>query len=249
MTNVLTMDNLREVFSYPFRDTKWIEKFLIGSLISLGSFLILPSFLLYGYFAKILRDAIEGHEISLPEWDDWEKKFIDGAKLFAVGLIYMFPLILFFIFTYVVLFAGALGTEYIDPYDETMLPVWTLISFLGTFGWMVLFGLGLFLSLIMGLFFPTILCHVIAKDDFSAAFKIKEWWNIFRANLWGFFISYLLILGLFFVLNFVYQILSMTIVLCCLAPFIFFPGSFYIMTTTGVLFGQAYRDGVQNLEA
>ena len=119
----------------------------------------------------------------------------------------------------------------------------------GTFTWIVLFGLGLFLGLIMGLFTPAILCHVVAKDDFSAAFQVREWWRIFRANLWGFTISYLVLLGLFFVLNFVYQILAMTIVLCCLAPFILLPGSLYIMTTTSVLFGLAYRDGVQLSEA
>jgi len=249
MSKSLTSENLRQVLSYPFRDPKWLEKFLIGSLLFLVSFLVLPLLLIYGYFAEMLRNAIAGMELALPEWDDWEKKFTDGAKLFLIGLIYMAPIALFFIFIYIFLFAGAIGTEFIDSNNDTFSPIWTIVSLFGTFGWMVLFGLGLFLSLLMGLITPAMICHVIAEDDFSAAFRFREWWNIFRANLSGFAITYVLVLGLFTILNFIYQILAMTIVLCCLAPFILFPGSFYIMAATSVLFGQAYREGVQNINA
>ena len=124
-----------------------------------------------------------------------------------------------------------------------------ITSMLGTFGGMALFGLGLVLTFIVGLITPAMICHVIAEDDFSAAFRFREWWNIFRANLSGFAITYLIVLGLFTILNFVNQILYMTIILCCLLPFIMIPATFYIMTTTSVLFGQAYREGVQNINA
>ena len=109
MSTSLTSTNLREVLSYPFKDPKWVEKFLIGSLLSLGSFFVLPLFLIYGYLAEILRNALKGKELSLPEWDEWEKKFIEGAKLFAVGLIYMAPLMIFFVFIYIFLFAHHLS--------------------------------------------------------------------------------------------------------------------------------------------
>lgn len=245
MSETLTSENLREVLSYPFRDPKWLEKFLIGSLLFLVSFLVLPLLLIYGYFAEMLRNAIEGKELSLPEWDEWEKKFTEGARLSLIGLISMLPLAIFFIFVFVFLFAGVLGIEFIDYSNDAL---WTITSMLGTIGGIVLFGLGFIFTLIMGLITPAMICHVVAEDDFSAAFRFREWWSIFRANLSGFAITYLIVVGLFFILNFVNQILSMTIILCCLLPFIMIPATFYIMTATSVLFGQAYREGIQNLD-
>jgi hypothetical protein len=247
MSKSLTSENLRDAFTYPFQDPKWFEKFLIGSLFILGGFLILPLFLIYGYFAEMLRNAIEGKELSLPEWDEWEKKFTEGAKLFLVGLIYVLPLGLFFLIIYIFLLAGAIGPEYIDYDNDLYAPIWAIVSMIGTFGWMVLFGLGLLVTLVFGAISPAMICHVVVENDFSAAFRIREWWSIFRANLSGFAVTYLLVLGLITALNFIYQFLVMTVILCCFSPFILIPGTFYIMTAVSVLFGQAYKEGIQNL--
>jgi hypothetical protein len=247
MAESLTSDNLRTVFTFPFQDSKWLEKFLIGSLLFLVSFLILPLFLIYGYSVELMRMAIEGRELALPEWDEWEKKFIDGAKLFVIGLIYTLPFAFLFIVVYVLIFAGALSTEFMDYTGDPSSPFWMVPSLLGTFGGMALFGLGFILALVVGVLMPAMIGHVVATDDFSAAFRINEWWGIFRANLSGFVITYLLVLGLFTALNFVTQILYMTVILCCLLPFIFIPATLYIMVATSVLFGQAYREGAESL--
>ena len=121
MSESLTSENLREVLSYPFKDPKWLEKFLIGSLLFLASFLVLPLLLIYGYFAEMLRNAIEGKELSLPDWDDWEKKFADGARLSLIGLIYMLPLAIFFVFVFVFLIAGTIGTDSSIPIPTLLL--------------------------------------------------------------------------------------------------------------------------------
>jgi hypothetical protein len=249
MSESLTSDNLRKVFTFPFQDPKWLEKFLIGSLLLLVSFLVLPIFLIYGYFAGLMQMAIEGNELSLPEWDSWEKKFTDGIKLFFVGLIYTLPFPLFFIVGYMVLFGSAIASDMVEIGGDPSSPFWLIPSLLSSFGSIAIFGLGLILVLIAGLFMPAMIAHVIATDDVSAAFRISEWWGIFKANLSGFVISYLIVLGLFTALNFVSQFLYMTVVLCCILPFIFIPATLYIMVTTSVLFGQAYREGVQNLQS
>jgi len=247
MTESINTDYLKKVFTFPFQDPKWTEKFLIGSLLFLSSFLILPLFVVYGYSVELMRMAIEGKELALPEWDQWEKKFSDGIKILVVGLIYALPLILFFIVGYLLIIFGGFGTELID-FGEDSSPFWVLPSILGTFGGIALFGLGTILTLIVGVFMPAMMGHVIAKDDISAAFHFKEWWQIFKANLAGFIISYLLIFGLFTALYVITQILSITVIFCCLLPFLYIPITFYIMVTTSVLFGQAYREGVQNLQ-
>ncbi len=249
MAESLTSDNLRKVFTFPFRDPKWLEKALIGSLLLLVGFLFLPIFLIYGYFVALMRLAIEGGELTLPEWDAWEKKFTDGIKLFIVGLIYTLPFVFFFIVGYSFFFASAIGTEMIEIRGDPSSPFWMIPSFLGTFGSLALFGIGFILVLTAGVFMPVIMAHVIATDDISAAFRFGEWWEIFRANLSGFVITYLLVLGLFTALNFVSQILYMTLVLCCILPILFIPAMLYIMVITSVLFGQAYHEGVQNLQS
>jgi hypothetical protein len=248
MAKTFTSENLQTVFTYPFQDAKWLEKFFVGSLLFLLGFTLLPMFLIYGYFAEIVRNSIAGKELLLPDWDEWEKKFTDGAKLFIVGLIYSLPMILLFMIIFLFPFVGAIGAEFFASMGDADELLWTITSLIGTFGWMVMFGLTLIISLLMGLITPAVVCHVIAEDDFSAAFQFSDWWKIFRANLAGFAITYLLVMGLLTLLNFFYQILAMTIVLCCLAPFILIPGTFYIMVASSALFGQAYREGVQSLQ-
>lgn len=249
MADSLTSENLKRVFTFPFQDPKWHEKFLIGSLLFLVSFLFLPIFPIYGYFAEVMRLAIEGRDLLLPEWDPWEKKFTDGIKLFVVGLIYTLPFIFLFILGYMFLFLGAAGSEVGDFSTDPSSPFWALPSMLGAFGSMAFFGLSFILVFIIGVFIPAATAHVVATDDLSAAFHFSEWWAIFRANLSGFIINYLLVFGLFTALSVVFQILYMTIILCCIAPFLLIPASLYIMVITGALFGQAYREGVQNLQS
>ena len=249
MAETLTSDNLQKIFSFPFQDPKWGEKFLIGSLLFLASFLLLPIFLIYGYFVELMRMGIEGRELSLPEWDLWDKKFTDGVKLFVVGLIFAIPLLLLIFLGYFLMFAGVVGTELIDFSADPSSPFWAIPSMFGTFGGMAFFGLSFMLVLVLGVFMPAATAHVVATDELTAAFRFSEWWAIFRANLSGFVITYLLVFGLFTALNIVLQILSMTIILCCITPFLLTPATLYIMVTTGVLFGQAYREGVQNLQS
>ena len=248
MADSLTSENLQKVFTFPFQDPRWLEKFLIGSLLFLVSFLFLPILPIYGYFTEVMRIAIEGKELSLPEWDAWERKFTDGIKLFVVGFIYTLPFILLFILSYVFLFVGTAGSDLVDSTTDPSSPFWAIPSMLGAFGGMAFIGLSFFLALIIGIFMPAVIAHVVATDDLSAAFRVREWWGIFRANLSGFIITYLLMFGLITALNIVLQIFYMTIILCCIAPFLLIPASLYIMVTTGVLFGQAYREGVQNLQ-
>jgi len=248
MAKSLTSENLHQVFSYPFQDSKWLEKFLIGSLLFLASIFFLPTFLVYGYLAEVMRLAIEGRELALPVWDDWEKKFTDGAKLFLVGLIASFPFIFLFVLGYLFVLAGAIGTDLVDFSSDVTSPFWVLFPMLGSFGGLALFGLSTILGLIVGLLVSAMIAHVVATDDISAAFRIKEWWEIFRANTSGFIITYLLTFGLMTAVNIVSQVLYMTIVGCCIVPFLLLPAMFYIMIVISVLFGQAYKEGVQNLQ-
>ena len=251
MTTSFTSDDLQALVKFPFQDPQWKSKLGIGSLIMLAGFIIpiVPIFFLYGYCALIMRGIIvDRKEAFLPEWDDWGKLFIDGVKIFGITLIYMLPFILLMIVGYAVFFATAMIPAFTYNPDTGsnpggFFPVIGVIIFMGTF------GVGMLLMLIISFFLPAIVTHAIATDEFSAAFRFREWWDIFTANIGGFVIAYVILAGFWIAMSVVLQVLYFTIVLCCLVPFIIIIVYLYMMVIGSVMFGQAYRDGVDKLNA
>src|SRR5690606_36541139 len=54
---------------------------------------------------------------------------------------------------------------------------------------LVIFGSMCFIvpvSLVLGVIIPVAEVHVVEKGEFAAAFQLKAWWSIFRANISGF---------------------------------------------------------------
>jgi hypothetical protein len=248
-------DNLKALLAFPFQDDDWKNKFLIGSLIVFAGFVIplIPFFFLYGYMMQIMHHIIvDKDKPRLPAWDDWGKLFVDGLKLLGVALIYMLPVVVLFMIGFFIVFLlpllgipiAAIGGEENPEVAGAAFGILTLVSMLAYF---VLFGLGMILALLIGVILPAVLGHVVATDDFGAAFRFKEWRAIFRANLGGFLLAYLVLIVVSMVVNSVLVLLYCTIILCCFVPFLTAPVTLYLVVIAGALFGQAYRDGVQRL--
>ncbi len=79
-------------FNYVFEDEKWIEKVLIGGLVSLIP--LLGVFLVYGYVIELVRNVRRREPAPLPEWDRWGDKLADGFKIFIIMLAWSIPLII-----------------------------------------------------------------------------------------------------------------------------------------------------------
>ncbi|MFC1976340.1 DUF4013 domain-containing protein [Chloroflexota bacterium] len=254
-TQSFSTEHLQTLLAFPFKDEDWKNKFVIGSLVVFASFAIplIPLFFVYGYMVQIMRRIIvEKGELFLPEWDDWGKLFVDGLKLLGVALIYMLPVMILFMVGFFMMFflpmlgipIAAIGGEENPEAAGAAFGVLTIVIMAG---FSVLFGLGMILSIAIGVVMPAILGHVVATDDFSAAFRLKEWWAVFRANLSGFLIAYGIIILMSIVLSSAFTILYCTIILSCLVPIITAPVTMYLIVIYGAIFGQAYRDGVQKL--
>ncbi len=82
---------------FVFEDEKWIEKVLIGGLVSLIP--LVGSFLIIGYIVKLVRNVRNGDPQPLPEWADWGELLVDGLKLFVVYFLWSLPLIVILLFT------------------------------------------------------------------------------------------------------------------------------------------------------
>ncbi|MDS0258971.1 DUF4013 domain-containing protein [Haloarcula sp. S1CR25-12] len=59
----------------------------IGGILLFLSFLFVPALAAFGYVVRSLRHVLNGVE-EPPEFDDWGDLLTDGAKAFAIGLVY-----------------------------------------------------------------------------------------------------------------------------------------------------------------
>jgi hypothetical protein len=250
MTNSFTSDDLMALAKFPFKDPRWQTKFLIGSLLILAGYFIpiIPGIFLYGYAFQIMRRIIvEKGEPYLPEWDDWGKFFTDGGKLIGAVFIYSLPLLVLMCGGYGLFFALNLGTAAISSDPEAASPAMVVLPLAGAGIMLISLTIGMILALLLGMLLPVAIGHLVATNDFAAAFRVREWWPIFKANWSGYLISYALLLGFWMVFSFAIQLLVFTVILCCLVPFIMIFITMYLTVIGSVLFGQAYRAGVEQL--
>jgi hypothetical protein len=246
MAQMFTAQSLNTLFSFPFKDPRWKEKFLIGIVITFVSFLLLfiPFIFVVGYTYQIMRRIIlENGEPYLPEWEDWGKLFTDGLRLTGAGLVLSAPLIILFLIAFLtnlILSLVFASSSQSSSMTSLVFPIWTLFSFIPL-------GLGMASAMVIGIVSPVVLGHVVATNSWAAVFQVKEWWKVFRANLGGFLITYLLVIGIYFMTMIAVKFLNFTIIFCCFTPIIMGCFIFYISLISYALFGKAYRAGIQNL--
>jgi len=80
-----------DTFKYPLTNDEYPKTLLIGSLFVVGSVLILPLFVLIGFFARAISNAIDGEPA--PQFSAYGELFVDGLKLTAISVIYLLGLV------------------------------------------------------------------------------------------------------------------------------------------------------------
>lgn len=243
MNKGYTTDHLKGVFSFPFKDERWVEKLLILIGLILFGFLLLPYFFVSGYFYEIMRRIIVDREApSLPEWDDWGSYFTNGLKLFAMSLIYSMPAIVLMIVSQVI-FVFWVGLVDSGAAEEFWLPLVGMPIFY------IVMGVGMILGFVSMLAMVAAMGHLVAKDEFGAAFRLREIWSIFRKNFAGYLISFVVLMGLYWVVMMISQVLMFTVVLCCLYPVAMVLSQVYVGVVGSALFAEAYVEGADKVEA
>ena len=61
---------------------------LLGGVLSLLGFLLIPTLLLFGYFVRVLELTGEG-EPEPPRFERWGALLVDGVKAFVIGFVYL----------------------------------------------------------------------------------------------------------------------------------------------------------------
>ena len=86
--------DVNKAFRFVLNDKQWISKLLIGAVMSVLSFLIVPALILQGYLVKLVRQVMGGDDDRLPEWMDWGNLLRDGFFVTVGQLIWALPMIL-----------------------------------------------------------------------------------------------------------------------------------------------------------
>ncbi|UIO98694.1 DUF4013 domain-containing protein [Halobaculum sp. CBA1158] len=78
---------LEDALRYPLDSDDRLATLVIGGLLLVFSFLILPAFVLQGYLLRVLRSSANG-DAAAPSFTDWGDLLVDGLKLLVVSVIY-----------------------------------------------------------------------------------------------------------------------------------------------------------------
>jgi len=252
MTESLSTQSLRSAFVFPFQSKDWISRFVIGvALIFAGMVIpILPVIFVYGYMIEVMRLSIQGEALVLPAWTNWGKLFKDGLRSLAVALVFLGPAIIVGIIgfgAYIAMIAGSVALSPEPSSSSGALAFFLMMGGMGT----------LFLSMFVGWFLliagsiplPAAIAHFAARDKLGAAFHIREWGAIIRADKWGYFIAWVVALGLIGLIYVGFMLVYFTFIFCFLGYFLAFPIAYYMMLVTTAIFGQFYREGAGQVSA
>jgi len=86
-----------ESLKYPFQKEDSIKTIIIGTLLVIGSVLIIPFFILLGYLLKVTRQASQGDQA--PKFENYLELLADGFKLFIVMIAYGLIIVLLGVLT------------------------------------------------------------------------------------------------------------------------------------------------------
>jgi hypothetical protein len=251
MTETFSTRGLKALFSYPFRQPGWEGKLLMLAGLYLAGFIvpIIPWFFMTGYTAELMRRTVTSEgEPELPRWTNWQELLMDGLRLTGISLLIMIPFALIFICAcgpYLTSLITLISSSEGSSRANSGASLFYMLSF---FWLMLSMGCSFFLGIGIGIPLPAATVHVVYKRSLGAFFQVKEWWKVFRANLGGFVVAYFLLIATSMTLQMMTQILASSMIfmiLVMVVPFVVWP---YILVISSLLFGQAYREGLENLD-
>ncbi|WP_435066540.1 DUF4013 domain-containing protein [Haloplanus sp. C73] len=103
--------DIEEAVRYPANSDDWLKTVLIGGVLTMLSFLIVPAFFVYGYVIRTLRAGI-ADEAEPPAFDDWGTLLKEGVVGLVILLVYqLIPLLVMAVTVGGSITAMATGTE------------------------------------------------------------------------------------------------------------------------------------------
>jgi hypothetical protein len=205
------------------QDKDWIKKILIGAVLVLTVIGMIP---VLGWTLEITRRVIRGDAEPLPEWTEFGKFIVDGLKIIVVAFIWSLP--------YVILSAclGGIGTALSSSGSQSDAATATTIL-------SVCLGIiALPYFILYGLLLPGMVGILSESDSLGAALNPASAFKLFRANIGGYVIAFL-------VGDIIVSVATFVGSLVCLIGVL--PATAYAYAVLGHLYGQAHRKARESL--
>ncbi|UPV74632.1 DUF4013 domain-containing protein [Halorussus limi] len=221
------------------------ETILVGGLLTLFSWLLIPAVFVAGYLQRVLTRTNAGE--SAPSFDDWGDLFAAGLKAIAVTLAYFaLPFVLLTavaasLFVFSVETTVVESPSVADPATVAE-PVTNvgpdLLSVVIVFGGLALAGIT---ALAAWYVLPAALARLAVEDRLGAAFEFRTLWRVVTTNSYA--TGWLVALVVLVVGGaLVGGLASIPLVGWVLAPF----AGFYLNVVAFALYGQGYREATPN---
>ncbi len=201
-------DIISDSIKYP--SSNW-GKVLILGVICIACILVIPIFLVYGYVFRIIKATLAGMD-ELPEFDEIGEMFIDGLKIFVVGIVYAIPVWIIAAIIGLITGAGAGTTS--TALDPTM--VWAIL------GSNIIF---IIVALIVGLVeIMAIVNMAYYNGELGAAFRFSEILDKIAQIGWGKYIVTYIVIAVIGCIAFLIGMLTMIILIgFLLLPLVILP--------------------------
>jgi hypothetical protein len=158
------VDSLR----YPFTDLK---RFLVVLVLFLGSSLLIPLIIGYGYMYRIIEHTLEGKE-GLPDFSKVEQLLVNGIKIIVVHGVYGIPTL---VVTFLLL--KQINLNSLSSFTSFLSPINMIITLI----------LGFFVTLV----FVIGLANMVHENRIMAAFEFKRIFQLIKKIGWKKYLAYI----------------------------------------------------------
>lgn len=224
------MASFGDALSYPMNRDDWIRTIAIGGILSFFWFLLLiPVFLVSGYILRVIRATLDG-EPEPPVFDDWGSLFVDGFKVFVIGLVFMIVPIAVWAVT-----VGGSILSIMTGTDQGAMA--------GLGGLLLGMALYFVLSLIFGYFAAVAIVNFAREDRIGAAFDI----NVIKTvgTNGDFAIAWLGAVAVYVVVGFVLGVLNVIPFLGIIISFVIGPFVYFYAGMVGArLWGEGFQEAI-----
>lgn len=215
--------DIETLAKYPTESDDWVKTVLIGGLLLVFSFLIIPWFLVAGYLVRAIRAGMESAE-EPPVFDEWGELLTEGFVAGIIGLVYqIIPLIVFFVFVGGSIMALATGSR-----------TGAGVGFAGLLG-------GLFLWWILALAFGYVgfagVANYAKERNFGAGFDFDVISDVVTSR--AYLMAWVYVIALNIVVSIVVGVLNIVPLLGAIVGLFV---SFYALVIAGWLWGNGFAE-------
>lgn len=171
---------------FPFTSKQNVLNYVIGSVITILSFTIIPIFFLLGYLVRIIQHSVQEKE-EMPGWNLPIEMLKHGLSAFLVLVAYLI----------VPLLIGVLGVQSAGSVDQVILNP-ELLSTVPSYSIALVF-ISAIISVIVLFILPMAVIRYAATENIKEAFNFLEILARLRKRLFGYIITYAITLLTFLI--------------------------------------------------